>query len=159
MSRRLVTFVALVIPFSPSGLGVASEDAGPEHNTPAITSAPVDRAYLAEQIRARVAAEQSHHARELALERREQAGESVAAEKATLKKQRPTFLDLKDDAQRVIDANPTDDAAFLAIAVVLRTTAMTPQNATSLGSTADSAVHRHMATLLLNHHLRRPDLL
>jgi thiol-disulfide isomerase/thioredoxin len=124
-----------------------------------VAPAAVDRAIVAARIRARNATAVAYHAREQELERRQQAGEPVDAELAAKKRDRPGFSDLNEDALKVIAADPTDDAAFLSISVVLRTTQATPQTATTWSTSSDSALHQQLAGLLLKYHVRRQDFM
>jgi thiol-disulfide isomerase/thioredoxin len=121
--------------------------------------APIDRVALAAKIRARKAAAIAYHAREQELERRQQAGEPVDAELAAMKRDRPGFSDLKNDALKVIAADPSDEAAFLSIGVVLRATQATPQTATAWPASNDGALHQRLAALLLKYHVRRRDFM
>ena len=76
-----------------------------------------------------------------------------------MKRDRPGFSDLKEDALKVIAADPSDEAAFLSIGVVLRTTQATPQTASAWPTSSDSALHQRLAALLLKYHIRRRDFM
>ena len=119
----------------------------------------VDRAAIAAKIRARKTEVASYHAREKGLERRQEAGEPVGAELAAMKRDRPGFSDLKDDALKVIEGDPSDEAAFLSISVALGTSQPTPQSAANWPTSSDSLLHQRLAALLLKYHLQRPDFM
>ncbi len=112
-----------------------------------------DRTAASVRIEARLGAYRRYTERYRKLYERSETGEDVKAEIGAL--QRPGFDDLVTDAVRVLEADPSDEAAFRAIEVMLRVKRPRPENIDQWSETSAAEIHTRMAQLLLEHHLNR----
>lgn len=116
-----------------------------------------DRAAAVTRMQARLARDEAWNERYRPLAARKKKGEDVSAELESLSAERPSLTDLKDDALRIIDANPDDDAAFQAVGIVLRINDV--EDMTHWQGSEKQALQERMLHVLLEHHVHRPDLL
>ncbi len=125
----------------------------------ATVPADFDRAAAAEQIDSILQAQADVATRSYRLWKRGLQGEDTAAERAALKlPEQPEGL--KDDALRVVKADPTDEAALRAMVLVASSRYGQPDAETDAPAANPQAqLHAHLRQLILAYHLQHPDAL
>jgi thiol-disulfide isomerase/thioredoxin len=143
----------LLIVMSPSILLTACGNSAP---TP-IEQREFDRASAVARMTAKLTEEQAWTERYKQLKAHKAQGADVEAQMTSLQAERPAVIDFKDEALRIVEANPSDDAAFQAIGIVMR--ANTAEDLPNWEGSANQALQQRMLQALVEHHLKRPNLL
>src|SRR5262245_39105522 len=110
----------LIMVMSPSLLLTACGNDVPVRSSEPTGQHAFDRASAVHRMNARLSQARAWTERYEGLKARKTQGEDVEAQLTALQAARPTLTDFKDEALRIVEADPSDADAFQAIGIVMR---------------------------------------